>query len=299
MRATLSQTTELNADPPSPAVGSARVRLATALSHVIFFWIPVVALVGCNEVETDRVSGTQGDSERVVLEDDFRWPQDPGHPVLEIDIATQSRTGIIRIELMPELAPATVARVTELANSGYYDGTTFHRVIPGFMIQGGDPNSRDRDPSNDGLGDGQVQLQDEFGRAPFERGVVGMGNTGRPNSTGGQFFIMHSDESSLDNRYTAIGRVVDGLDLVDAITEVRIDQSGRWGPKDRPIDNVTMKSVRTVGRIADLQSENQPVASADPNPASASTTQKVADSSSLRESALEPDDWELLEAGGR
>ena len=173
----------------------------------------------------------------------FEWPDDPGHPMLTLEIDSGATRGTIAIELMPELAPATVAHVSDLAKQGYYDGTTFHRVIPGFMIQGGDPKSRDRDPGNDGQGNPELRLADEFGAASFLRGVVGMGNKGRPNSTGGQFFIMQADNSSLDGRYTVIGRVVSGMDVVDAISEVQIDRLGRWGPKDRPIVNVLMTRV--------------------------------------------------------
>ena len=170
----------------------------------------------------------------------FEWPDDLNHPTLMLEIEGK---GMIEIELMPELAPVTVAHVIDLAQDGYYDGTTFHRVIPDFMIQGGDPNSRDRNPNNDGNGNPEMRIADEFGDAPFVRGVVGMGNQGRRNSTGSQIFIMHADDRSLDGRYTAIGRVVSGIEVVDAITEVSIDRVGRWGPKDRPIENVWMKRV--------------------------------------------------------
>ena len=181
---------------------------------------------------------------------DFEWPDDPSHPILTLSIESDRETGTIAIELMPELAPATVAHVIALAKEGFYDGTTFHRVIPGFMIQGGDPNSRDRDPNNDGMGISDTRLNDEFGPAPFVRGVVGMGNTGRPNSSGSQFFIMHADNRSLDGRYTVIGRVVSGMDVVDAITRVPIDRIGRWGPKDRPMENVVMKRVGIRGQMS-------------------------------------------------
>jgi peptidyl-prolyl cis-trans isomerase B (cyclophilin B) len=190
----------------------------------------------------------------------FEWPEDPSHPILTLEIendviddasrdsdegppAGPAGKGTIEIELMPELAPVSVAHVIDLAKDGYYDGTTFHRVIPGFMIQGGDPNTRDRDPSNDGNGNPSMRIDDEFGNAPFVRGVVGMGNLGRSDSTGSQFFIMHADNRSLDGRYTVIGRVVSGIEVVDEITRVSIDRIGRWGPKDRPIENVLMKRV--------------------------------------------------------
>ncbi|MCR9096280.1 MAG: peptidylprolyl isomerase [bacterium] len=215
-----------------------------------------VALVGCGENgPTPSLAGlTKIEPAETEGNDDFAWPNDPSHPVLELQIETPEQEGTVLIELMPELAPATVVNVIDLANEGYYDGTTFHRVIPGFMIQGGDPKSRDRDPTNDGTGGGENPLPDEFSAAPYLRGVVGMGNRGRADSTSAQFFIMHADNRNLDGRYNTIGRVLDGMELVDDITRVAIDRSGRWGPKDRPIENVTITSVRPVGQVAAVRS---------------------------------------------
>jgi peptidyl-prolyl cis-trans isomerase B (cyclophilin B) len=215
---------------------------------------------GCN-----RVDGGNEPEVEVPAAVAFEWPDDPSHPSLSVEIENATINAIghsaeegqragestIVIELMPELAPVTVAQVIDLAKDGYYDGTTFHRVIPGFMIQGGDPNTRDRDPSNDGNGDPSMRLDDEFGAAPFVRGVVAMGNLGRKGSTSGQFFIMHADNRSLDGRYTVIGRVVSGIEVVDEITRVSIDRIGRWGPKDRPIENVVMKRVAIQEQAAE------------------------------------------------
>lgn len=237
----------------------------------------------------------------------FSWPEDPSHPVLGIDVASSDSTGRILIELIPELAPATVAAIIELADDGFYDGTTFHRVIPGFMIQGGDPNSRDRDPTNDGRGGPGRPLHDEFGQAPFTRGVVGLGNKGRENSTSTQFFIMHADNENLDGRYTAVGRVLVGMDVVDEITQVPIDRSGRWGPKDRPIDNVVMSRVRTIGQLAAVKASLE--SDIEPSSDGSSTLVAAERSESAREepasqtappaSARSNDDWERLEASGR
>ena len=208
------------------------------------------AITGCDRIGASGAPGDSNslaDSAGIGLAADssveFVWPIDPNHPMLTLEVDGDHGQRTITIELMPSLAPATVAHVIDLVENRYYDGTTFHRVIPGFMIQGGDPNSRDLDPSNDGQGNPDLRVADEFGAAPFLRGVVGMGNKGSRNSTGGQFFIMHADYRNLDGRYTVIGRVRDGMDVVDTITKVSIDRIGRWGPKDRPIENVVMKSV--------------------------------------------------------
>ena len=178
----------------------------------------------------------------------FTWPESEDHPVVEIKIASDRDTvsGRIRVELFPELAPNTTAQFLEWVENDFYMGTTFHRVIDGFMIQGGDPNSRDRLPSNDGQGGPGFALKDEFSRAPFVRGVVGMGNKGRPDSAGSQFFIMHGDQPSLKGRYTVIGRVIEGMEVVDAITQTEIDKVGRWGPKDRPKRNIVMTQLTRV-----------------------------------------------------
>ena len=194
----------------------------------------VAALAGlsfaCGDAASNEVDGridASARAEAAATEEPFAWPVDPSHPVLEIEIESSASNGRILIELMPELAPATVVQVIELANEGFYDQTTFHRVIPGFMIQGGDPNSRDRDPTNDGRGPTGRPLHDEFGETPFVRGVVGMGNKGRQDSTSTQFFIMHDDNQELNGRYTAVGRVLAGMEVVDDITRVPIDRIGR------------------------------------------------------------------------
>lgn len=170
----------------------------------------------------------------------YEWPTgDPLRATLEI-----AGVGAIEIELLPELAPKAVANFKKLASGGFFDGTTFHRVIPGFMIQGGDPNTRNDIPSDDGQGGPGYTLKDEFSDAPHRRGVVSMANKSTPNSSGSQFFIVHRDSQHLDGKYTVFGRVVEGMEAVDAIARVKTDTSGRWGPKDRPLENVTVERVR-------------------------------------------------------
>ena len=152
--------------------------------------------------------------------------------------------GEIRIELLADLAPTTVAHFIALAERDYYDGTTFHRVIPGFMIQGGDPNTRDRDPRNDGMGGQHERVADELPAVSPLRGIVGLANRGVPNSGGAQFFILVVDGRHLDGEYAAFGRVTGGLDVVDRIVAVERDVYGRHGPIDRPTRDVVVSDVR-------------------------------------------------------
>ncbi len=125
--------------------------------------------------------------------------------------------GNIEIELFEKDAPKTVANFLTLAGNGFYDGTKFHRVIPDFMIQGGDPNSRDDDWSNDGTGGPGYQFNDEFNFHKIVRGTLAMANSG-PNTNGSQFFIVTAAETPwLDGRHTAFGKVLSGMDVVTKI----------------------------------------------------------------------------------
>jgi len=147
----------------------------------------------------------------------------------------QTRFGDIYIEFYPDVAPKTVANFKKLARSGFYNGTTFHRVIPRFVIQGGDPNSKDDDRSNDGMGGPGWTVPAEFNNIKHERGVVSMARSSDPNSAGSQFFICLGRLPSLDHKYTAFGRVIKGMDVVDKIAAVKTDA------RDNPIDRVEMK----------------------------------------------------------
>lgn len=149
--------------------------------------------------------------------------------------------GDIELELFEKDAPATVANFLKLANSGFYNGTKFHRVIPGFMIQGGDPNSKDSDWSNDGMGGPEYQFKDELNpntdsyKTGYVRGVLAMANSG-PNTNGSQFFVMHKDYP-LSHDYTIFGRVLSGMEAVDAIANLPKNQN------DHPLKDAIILSV--------------------------------------------------------
>jgi peptidyl-prolyl cis-trans isomerase B (cyclophilin B) len=147
--------------------------------------------------------------------------------------------GTIVFEFLPDVAPKMVANFKDLAKTKFYDGTTFHRVINGFMIQGGDPLSKDNDPNNDGTGNGPRRMQAEFTtKYSHTRGMVSTARGGNDVNSGScQFFIVQKDSKFLDNQYTLFGRVLEGMDVVDKISLVPKDQ------RDRPLKNVTMESV--------------------------------------------------------
>jgi len=160
------------------------------------------------------------------------------------DVAVLKTTmGTVVFEFLPDVAPKMVENFKELANSGFYNGTTFHRVINGFMIQGGDPLSKDNDPTNDGTGAGPRKMPAEFTtKYTHVRGMVSTARSNDPNSGSCQFFVVQKDTHSLDNKYTIFGKVIEGMDVVDKISVVPKDQ------RDRPLKNVVMETVTVETR---------------------------------------------------
>ena len=155
------------------------------------------------------------------------------NPIVTIEMENGD---IIRAELYPAIAPNTVNNFISLINKGFYDELIFHRVIPGFMIQGGDPQGT-------GIGGPGYSIKGEFARNGFkntvkhEAGVLSMARSMMPNSAGSQFFIMHKDAPHLDGDYAAFGKVIEGMDVVDKIANVPT------GPMDRPLEDQIMKKV--------------------------------------------------------
>ena len=144
-----------------------------------------------------------------------------------------TRFGEMEIEFFPDKAPGHVKNFVDLAKKKFYDGTTFHRVIPGFMIQGGDPNTRDKKASrnNHGTGGPGYQIKAEFNDTPHKRGILSMARSQNPDSAGSQFFIVVKDSGFLDRQYTAFGRVVRGMEVADQI--VGSDRDARDNPNER------------------------------------------------------------------
>ena len=162
------------------------------------------------------------------------------NPIVTIEM---ENGGVIKAELYPDIAPNTVASFVSLIEKGFYDGLIFHRVIPGFMIQGGDPTGT-------GMGGPGYSIKGEFTMNKFRndlkhtRGVLSMARSYNPDSAGSQFFIMHADAPHLDGQYAAFGKVTEGIETVDAIANTRT------GAQDRPVREQRMKkvTVETFGK---------------------------------------------------
>jgi peptidyl-prolyl cis-trans isomerase B (cyclophilin B) len=149
----------------------------------------------------------------------------------------ETNHGKISFDLLPELAPETVRNFEKLTKDGFYDGTLFHRVIPGFMIQGGDPNTKTDNKGSWGMGGPGYNIKAEFSSRSHLRGIVSMARSQDPNSAGSQFFIVTSDSAFLDREYTVFGQVKEGMDIADKIVNVQRDGN------DCPLEKVEMKKV--------------------------------------------------------
>lgn len=149
--------------------------------------------------------------------------------------------GDIVLRFFPDVAPQHVENFVKLARDKFYDGTTFHRVIPGFMIQGGDPNSKNSDRGMHGMGGPGYKVKAEFNSKPHKRGVVSMARANDPDSAGSQFFICVADSNFLDWQYTVFGEVASGMDVADKVVNAKRD--GR----DNPLERIEMRITISEG----------------------------------------------------
>ncbi len=185
----------------------------------------VLALPGCRPAaDSKKMEGDIPDPDRV-----------------EIAIMKIANMGEIRLRFFPDKAPGHVDNFKKLTREGFYDGATFHRVIPNFMIQGGDPQSKDENPDNDGQGGPGYTIPAEFNDVPHKRGILSMARSSNPDSAGSQFFIMLADSPAwtrtLDGKYTVFGEVTSGMEVADKIAAVPRNR------RDRPLENVVIESV--------------------------------------------------------
>tara|TARA_B100000929_G_C15426515_1_gene393206 strand:- start:65 stop:616 length:552 start_codon:yes stop_codon:yes gene_type:complete len=153
----------------------------------------------------------------------------------------ETKFGKIEMEFFEDKAPGHVTNFKDLAKKGFYDGTIFHRVIPGFMIQGGDPNTKSDDRSTHGMGGPGYSIKAEFNDTLHKRGILSMARSQDPNSAGSQFFIVVKKSSFLDGKYTAFGKVLSGMAVADQIVNAPRDR------RDNPDERIEMK-VKVVNR---------------------------------------------------
>jgi len=153
------------------------------------------------------------------------------------DVIINTKFGKIIFKLLPDDAPETVRSFVKLAKSGFYDNTLFHRIIPGFMIQGGDPNTKQADKSNWGMGGPGYSINAEFSSRSHLRGIVSMARGTDVNSAGSQFFIVTSDSTFLDKQYTVFGEVIEGMGITDKIVNLPKNEN------DCPLEDVKMDKV--------------------------------------------------------
>ena len=163
------------------------------------------------------------------------------------EVAVMKTTaGDMVIEFWPDVAPKTVENFKKLARTNFYDGTAFHRIIKGFMIQGGDPLTKDlKNEGRFGTGDPGYKIKAEFNERSHQKGVLSMARSADPDSAGCQFFICHGDASFLDRKYTAFGKVIKGDDVLDKIANTPVGPSG-GGERSKPMQRVEVESVTIV-----------------------------------------------------
>ncbi len=193
----------------------------------------MISLFGCSSAQNET-TGQQESKQSSQYPFEILDTKEPIKAEIEMEDG-----GIIALELDPETAPITVSNFVYLAKKGFYDGLTFHRVIEGFMIQGGDPQGN-------GTGGPGYTIKGEFSNngvknnIKHERGVISMARTNDMNGGGSQFFIMHANNESLNGNYAAFGKVTSGMDIVDKIANVQTDSN------DKPLKPVVMKTIRIL-----------------------------------------------------
>jgi peptidyl-prolyl cis-trans isomerase B (cyclophilin B) len=171
--------------------------------------------------------------------------QKPMNSAKEVAVIKTSE-GEMVAEFWPEVAPNTVENFKKLARSGFYDGTAFHRIVKGFMIQGGDPLTKDpAKESRYGTGDPGYKIKAEFNDRSHERGVLSMARSSNPDSAGSQFFICLANVSRLDHQYTTFGKIIKGDDVLGKIGDTEVTTSDS-GERSKPTKRVTVESIKIV-----------------------------------------------------
>jgi cyclophilin family peptidyl-prolyl cis-trans isomerase len=216
-----------------------------------------VALTACAQNNAETTTGTETDTAVTTATDTTNAvettssatpAQEKAMSEYENKVAElHTSAGEIDIRFYPDVAPNHVKNFIDLAEKGFYNGTKFHRVIPGFMIQGGDPNTKSGDPSMWGTGGSGTNVKGEFSTVKHKRGIVSMARSQSRDSASSQFFIMVNDYPSLDGEYSVFGQVTKGMDVADKIV------SSPKGMNDRPNNPVTIDKVVIRDARADEQ----------------------------------------------
>ncbi len=212
-----------------------RVAFSLAPMRALFF-LPVfllsLGLTGCQPMENQNKPSASNTQKTKTVS------------TKEIAIMNTS-AGEMTIAFWPEVAPKTVENFKKLAREGFYDGTAFHRIIKGFMIQGGCPNTKEGASGIPGTGDPGYKIKAEFNNKSHQRGVLSMARAADPDSAGCQFFICHGDASFLDRKYTAFGEVIKGDEVLEKIANMPTEVSF-GGEKSKPAQRVEILSVKIV-----------------------------------------------------
>jgi cyclophilin family peptidyl-prolyl cis-trans isomerase len=210
----------------------------------------VCALVACTPVRQDSATGTTTEGSTTTMAETATQPatastatsaaneEKPMSYYQDKVAELQTSKGTIVIRFFPDKAPNHVKNFIDLAEQGFYNGTKFHRIIPGFMIQGGDPNTKTGDPNTWGFGGSEKKVPAEFNDTHHARGIVSAARSQDPNSASSQFFICVADAGFLDRQYTAFGEVTQGMDVADAVV------NSPRGAQDRPNDPTTITAVK-------------------------------------------------------
>ena len=207
-------------------------------------------LVSCGTTENDTPAPEAENTE----------PEVPKEPEGEPFAILETAKGDIVVQLLPEVAPESVANFIELSQVGFYNRTSFHRIMKDLMIQGGDPLSKDNNPYNDGQGFGSRALPQEFSEIKFERGTVAMGRSPDGGDGGScQFFIVLKRAPDWDGQYNVFGRVVEGIEVAETISRVSLSGDSHPSMKNRPAGRQVIKKIRIEYRNNNTESDNGPV----------------------------------------
>jgi peptidyl-prolyl cis-trans isomerase B (cyclophilin B) len=212
-------------------------------SLIVSLLIGFGLLIACDSQEKSQTIA-QEPAKEAALNQTKEEPTVKAKENVEEVAVMETSVGTMVLRFFPEVAPGHVENFKKLARQGFYDGTRFHRVIAGFMIQGGDPNSKSDDISSWGSGSPGYSIKAEFNNKPHVKGTLSMARSSDPNSAGSQFFICHGRAASLDGQYTAFGELLDGVDVLDKIATAPVTRHG--GENSLPVSPVTIKSVKIV-----------------------------------------------------